>query len=252
MDRVLTVLISHQNSTELKSVLDYWQQLVAPDPLLLVHGGTEEHFARVEHIPKIFVADPRLRTRDHQREHQSWGGIFHAVAEWLKADSSLGYVYLPEYDHIPLVTDLCERLRARANAEAADLLAHHLQRVDGTSNAHFLYHQRNSEWRDLLAKISCRRDRGVILSMLGTGSFWRRQAFEHVTRVEEPSETYFEIFLPTVAHHLGYRVRDFGAQNEFVTNLGERSDQIESARARGGWSLHPVKKLPCSGNTATR
>jgi hypothetical protein len=52
---------------------------------------------------------------------------------------------------------------------------------------------------------------------------------------------YVEIFPPTLAHHLGYRLRDYGPQTRFVRHIGDRLSEIEPARQSGAWTLHPVK-----------
>jgi hypothetical protein len=80
--------------------------------------------------------------------------------------------------------------------------------------------------------------------MFGTGSFWKREAFEAVAAFNEPFPIYLEIFLPTVVHHLGFRLRDYGEQNRFVSATGDRSREIKQAQSAGAWTLHPVKNLP--------
>ena len=154
------------------------------------------------------------------------------------------YIHLAEYDHLPLVADLNDRQVERMRAERADLLAFHLHRIDGTSHPHFLYHASNPKFHTWLHSMSVRRDTAVTLSMLGTGSFWTRDAFEQVAAADEPFPIYFEIYLPTLAHHLGFRLRDWAEQNPFVVHKGDRAPEIENARAAGAWTLHPVKTLP--------
>jgi hypothetical protein len=79
--------------------------------------------------------------------------------------------------------------------------------------------------------------------MFGSGSFWTREAFSAVCAVNEPFPIYMELYLPTLIHHLGFRVRDFGDQNHFVRVLDDETNYIEKARAEGAWTLHPVKRL---------
>ena len=88
--------------------------------------------------------------------------------------------------------------------------------------------------------------------MMGTGAFWRRGAFNAVASHREPFPIYTEVYVPTLAHHLGYRLRDFGAQNKFVTNLGDYTEAMEDFRSEGAWMVHPVKKLPQSWRTIVR
>ncbi len=127
--------------------------------------------------------------------------------------------------------------------EKADVLAFRLQRIDGTNHPHTLYHEREERFFAFWTSISRRADPTVVLSMFGSGSFWTRQSFLDVAKRSEPFPMYLEIYLPTLAHHLGYRLRNFGEQAAFIHNLGERAREIDAARAKGAWSIHPVKTL---------
>ena len=188
--------------------------------------------------------DARLRTRDHQREFQSYTRLFQTAARWLKSSGeNFQFVHFVEYDHLPLEADLNEKQIERLSIERADVLGFRLLRIDGTSHPHFLYHAMNPKFAAYWSKLSKRPEAEVILSMFGSGSFWTREAFSTIAGFEEPFPMYMEIYLPTLAHHLGFRLRDFAEQNAFVHNLGDRTDMIEHARRLGAWTLHPVKKL---------
>ena len=79
--------------------------------------------------------------------------------------------------------------------------------------------------------------------MFGSGSFWTREAFLAVAAFDEPFPIYMELYLPTLAHHLGFRVRDFTDQNRFVRALENEIGSIDEARKEGAWTLHPVKRM---------
>jgi hypothetical protein len=211
---------------------------------LIAYGGGREDFGAIEHSQKIFIEDPQLRTRDHQREYQSYSGLFNTCAVLLDQQRrEFQFIHVVEYDHLPLVEDLNQRQIDRLAAEHADVLGFRVQRVDGTSYPHFLYHQSNPAFSRFWREISKRREPDVVLSMFGSGSFWTRDAFLAVASVKQPFPMYMEIYLPSLAHHLGFRIRDFGEQNTFVHHLGDLGDRVESARRAGAWTLHPVKKL---------
>ena len=218
------------------------------DSMLLAYGGETAAFSGIDFDPKVFIDDARLRLKDQQREQQSWSGVLTSVRNFLNLHSHFDYVYLVEYDQIPLVADLLERMADRIRTERADVLAHHLNRIDQTSSAHYLYHARDKRFHDYFTALSLRGNPRVILSMLGTGSFWKRKAFTDIAALEEPFPIYLEIYLPTLAHHLGFRVRDISDQNKFVMHIGNRHREIETARKQGAWTLHPVKTLPAVVN----
>jgi hypothetical protein len=243
MNPALTLLLSHQSPAELGPLLRVWQQVAGEENVLLAYGGIKDQFARIGFEPKVFIDDPGLRTRDHQRERQSCTGVLREAAHWMKSKPQFRYVHFVEYDHIPLTTDLYARMIARLQSEEADLLAFHLRRVDGTNDPHYLHHANDTRFHEFFSSVTRRDDSQVVLSMLGTGSFWTREAFEAVVAQEEPFAIYFELYLPTLAHHLGYRVRDFEDQNAFVSHVGDFSAHLAQCRAKGAWTAHPVKNL---------
>ncbi len=240
----VNLLLSHQCADEVERMVAHWSTCVESDSIVLAYGGSRAEFDRIAHGRKFFVTDPRLRTRDHQRELQSYTGIFRSALEFLNREEvQTEHVHFAEYDHVPLGPGLNDKQTERLRSEDADVLGFHVHRIDGTSHPHFLYHAATSEFCAHWRRISRRRDSEVVLSMFGTGSFWTWEAFHAVTSADEAVPCYMEVYLPTTAHHLGFRVRDFGSQNEFVTNLGDRCGEIDRARAAGAWTIHPCKHL---------
>ncbi|MEP7014878.1 MAG: hypothetical protein ABI925_05515 [Verrucomicrobiota bacterium] len=244
MSSVLNLISTHQSSGAVSRMIAYWERHVPRESIVVAYGGTRSEFETIEYEQKFFVDDPRLRTRDHQREFQSYTQLLQMAAEFLKTrGDQFQFVHFAEYDHLPLVEDLNERQIKMLTAEGADLLAFHVHRVDGTNDPHFLYHAADLDFINYWAAITRRPDPEVVLTMFGSGGFWRREAFCTVLAIKEPFPIYMELYLPTLAHHLGFRVRDFGAQNHFVRVLKDETDYIDQARKEGAWTLHPVKRL---------
>ena len=242
MSRVLNVLLTHQGAAQVDRMLAWWRDYALPDDVLLAFNGRPETFESLRHPHKVRVEDPRLVTVRHSRERQSYTGVLKAAARWL-AGRDFTHVHFAEYDHVPLVPDLNARQLARLERERADVLAFQLLRCDGANWAHYLYHASLPGWAEHWASLSVRADQGVVLSMLGSGSFWTREAFDAVTARDEPFPIYLELYLPTLAHHLGYRLRDWQEQNKHVSAFGEFAGRIEEARRQGAWTLHPAKTL---------
>jgi hypothetical protein len=238
----LNVLLTHQTPAEVAAMLAGWAECAPRESLLVAYGGTRELFGDIAHPHKVLIDSPQLRTRDHQREKQSYAAVFTAAADWLRG-RSFSQVHFTEYDQVPLVPDLNARQIARLESEQADVLGFRVRRVDGTNYANYLYHAADARFHRLWESTSCRLDRRVTLRMTGTGSFWTRAAFEAVAARPDPFPIYLELYLPTLAHHLGFRVRDWGEQNPDVQNLGDFTHELEAAKSRGAWTLHPVKKL---------
>ena len=244
MNQVLNLILSHQSAAAVAKMIAHWGQCVPSESIIIAYGGPRGGFETVEHERKFFADDPRLRTRDHQREFQSYTELFKRTAAFLaKEGAQYRFIHFAEYDHVPLIQDLNDRQIERLTSEGADLIGFHVHRVDGTSNPHFLYHVANPAFVSHWSKITVRSDPKVVLSMFGTGSFWTAEAFRAVVEMEEPLPMYMEIYLPTLAHHLGFRVRDLTEQNRFVQARVSEIDSIDKARTQGAWTLHPAKRL---------
>jgi hypothetical protein len=244
MSQVLNLVLTHQSPDRIARVLEYWRDYCASENLLIAYEGTEANFRAIQHPAKVRIDDPRLRTKDHGRDRQSYSGVFRAASDWLR-DRPHTHVFFAEYDHLPLKTDLNARQLGRLAEEGADVLGVAVGRVDGTNWPDYLYHVGSPGFSEYWAHVSVRTDKTAVLHMFCSGSFWTRQALDAVARTQEPFPIYLEIFLPTAAHHLGFRVRDWGEEaSRFISNLGNFGERIEEARQAGAWTIHPVKTLP--------
>ena len=242
MSEVRTILLTHQNPERIDRMLRYWDRITARGSVFLAFGGSKNDFDRVSHPHRALIDSPRLKTRDHQREKQSYTPVFQAAWEWLQSQDCR-YVHFIEYDHVPLVEDFHQRMISFVEKEKCDLAGFHVARIDGSSNAHYLNHMADPSFFRFWENISIRPDKHVILTMFGSGSFWTKEAFEAVATLPEEIPVYLELFQPTAAHHLGFRVRSFREQNRFVRNLADFGTQLDSLKILGAWSAHPVKTL---------
>lgn len=247
--RVLNVLLAHGPAAAIARMVDWWAgQAGAPArDILVAHGGKAADFEAVAHPHKVFIDDPRLRTRDHTRQRQSYRTIFHETSRWIASHdfADVSHLCFAEYDYIPLLPGFNERQLVALAQEGADVLGLRVLRVDGTSHPHYLYHAHDPAFGKFWRAGSVRQDRGAVLSMFGASHFWTRPAFEAVAGSPEPFPIYLELFLPTTAHHLGYRVRPYPdpAANTFIRHLGDLRRELPRARASGAWAIHPVKSF---------
>lgn len=245
MSRVLNVILSHQPRIDLEKLLAWWSCYAPVENLLVAYGGTWEEFNGLPDVPRVFVADPRLRV-DKVREKQSYSDIWRVVTQWLyeRSAADFTHIYFAEFDHLPVADDLAGKLLDRAAREQADVLAHGLHRVDGTSNVHYLYHLSDPAFMKFWREISVRSDKETVLKVVCTGSFWTRKAFTEVAKQEEKISAYMEIYLPTLAHHLGFRIRSFRDQDRCVSTSAVKGMTVEKARQTGCWTVHPIKSTP--------
>jgi hypothetical protein len=167
------------------------------------------------------------------------------VAEYLRQASPGGHthVFFAEFDHLPVVSDLSAKLLERLQAERADALCHHLIQTDGSSNFFYLYHASDPAFGPFWEKVSVRSDKKTVLQMHGSASFWTKAALMKVATQPEVVPIYFELYIPTLAHHLGFRLRDFGDQSRCVRATPSPDLTVEAARQKGCWTVHPIKLL---------
>jgi len=242
-DSILWVVIVHQSPDVVESLLGYWESLgYSRERMLFVHAGNKADFEALNISNKVFVEDREIRTVYHPSERQSYHGVFREVTAWMKG-RDFDAVALVEYDHLPLVPDWGEKLCAFMEKERADVLCHHLTRVDDTNASHYLYHLQDEGFRGLWKKLSRREEKGVFLNAIMTGSLWKRDVFDAVAAHPEPVPVYLELYLPSLAHHLGYRVRGYGKQDDFVQVLPMEDPFSHRWIREGAWSLHQVKSL---------
>lgn len=247
--RVLNVLLTHGDARAVAKMMAWWRDEagVPGENILIAHGGKRADWEAVEHSQKVFIDDPRLRTRDHTRQRQSYRTVFHEARRWLEAHDQpeVTHVCFAEYDFVPLARCFNERQLAAMDRENADVLGLRVVRVDGTSHPHYLYHAHDPAFADFWRSWSVREDRRTVLSMFGASSFWTRAAFAAVAEAPEPFPIYLEIFLPTAAHHLGCRVRQYPdeAARACIRHLGDLRGKLPQARGEGAWAIHPVKSM---------
>jgi len=236
----INAILTHLPADRVAATEQWWCREMAGAEVLFVYGGNADAFGALDVGEKVFVEGEGHRTRDHQRERQSYSGVLGAIARWLDG-KAYRYVNLIEFDVLPLRPDWIDELESAAERDGAGLLAHDLQRVDRTGNVHFLNHSDDPAFAAHWRSVSRRDDPSVVLSILGCHTFWRRDALEAVAARPEPLPIYLELYMPTLAHHLGFRVRR-APGGETMRAVPEFTPaEIEAARAAGAGSVHPVK-----------
>lgn len=223
-------------------MVNYWTREVPGTDLWVVHGGNRNDFEKINLPNKSYAEGARLRTRDHQRERQSYSSIFAIVAKEI-IHLQYRYIWFMEYDHVPLTPLGPDLLKEKLQREQADLVGYRLNRIDQTISPHYLHHLADPAFFNFWRDLSVRRDKTTILTMLGSGLFWCREAFDAVANVHETIPIYLEIFFPSVAHHLGFRVREVTEHNSFVLPRPMKGITIEGARRAEAWTFHPHKTI---------
>ncbi len=238
--RVLNLVITHRGGQAFRALRDAWGGVCPEEDLWFVFGGSREEFEALETGRKVYVDDPEMRTRDHQREKQSYAGLLKAVAPIIEREAP-DYVHLCEYDHLPVVSDLNARQVAAMRNEGADVMAQYLVRTDGTNHPIALSHESDPAFVPLWQSITRREGSPAVFWMFGSGSVWTREAFLAVASKPLGIRCYFEIHLPTLAHHLGFRIRCWDEKQHLISNKPSGDFTMAKAKEQGAWTVHPVK-----------
>jgi hypothetical protein len=228
--KVLLVYLDHRSEPLVTGSIANWQRAGVPaENILLAYGGPEREFKIIPHANAVYISDPRLRTKDHQREKQSYRSIFKETTYWLH-DRDFTHILFMEYDHFPLVSDVCQRYLDEMQKKGVDVLGYWVARIDGSTHPHWL------------AAVERTYPAELAMTMMGTGHFWKREVWEAVTHCEKYAQWYLELDLPTTAAHLGYRICGIEHQQRFINNSYSKLPYtIEEARRAGAWTIHPIK-----------
>ena len=244
MREIAHVVICHLPPTQVEAVFNAWKANGSGARVLIAYGGTEENFRNLPgSVTAVWVPDESLRTRDHARERQEYAGVFRAANGWIEDHSpGVTHVHMVEFDVIPLVPDLGERLASVLSDEKADVIGYHALDLSGTIHPHHSHELANVDFLAFLESTSLREVKNRMLNMLGCSTFWTRECFTAMATTGAP-RVYLEIGMATLPHHLGYRVRPLpSSQEPFVSFEGDRTPQIEKLRAEGAWMVHPCKQ----------
>lgn len=225
---VLLVILDHREPSLVDESIRRWKQHAAQN-ILLAYGGPEDRLNEITHPQKFLVQDDRLRVRHFQRDRQSYRGVMRQVSKVLE-EKPHTHVLFMEYDQIPIDPDPISRYLERMVARDADVLVQALSRLDSSIHPHWL------------ACPPAELDRPEVLSMLGTGHFWTREAWLAVNADTRLADWYLELDMSTTAHQLGFRVVGLDDQDPYVRNLpGDWQKSPDAAKNAGAWTLHPVK-----------
>lgn len=220
----------------------YWKKLFPEQELVVLYGGKKSDYDLLDWPLKSYINDPGLKTKDHQRERQTYWQVYSNCTQFVRPDHEL--VFFTEFDQIPSGADSLMRLCKIKEQEDSDVLCYNLMRVDDTNHPHYLYHLSQTDLLEQMRAISTRSDPSVVLSCSGFGQLWSRETFMKVASVKKTTRIYLELWFPTVAHHLGYRVRDVGnRENSYNLTSGEMTEDRKRMSAEGAIFVHPVKFL---------
>lgn len=240
----LTVVLSHLDAEDADARMRLLRAVAGDARFVMGYGGPRDQFDRIEWDEKFFVDDPTLR--GPEQHLQSWTQIFEtAWRDYFAGDSGLDSLYLIEYDHLVLDGAFAERMHGLAKETGADLLGKRCVDLTATNVAHYVRFRRDRRLLMHLAKLSVREDRERLYGALGNGMWLSRRALEGYVAVGEHPPCYNEVYVPTLLHHLGFKVVDVDAHGDLYHHVRWQpqfsvAEVLELARA-GAVFVHPAK-----------
>jgi hypothetical protein len=229
---VCLVVLDHRKPTVVEAGLQRWTRHgFAADDIFLVFGGAADDFAHIPWAQKHFLDEPRLRTRNHQREKQSYRSAMAVVSAAIK-DRDFTHVLFVEYDQWPVAGDVAGAYLQALQRLGADVVGYEVRRMDGTIHPHWLGEDCAGSGYPF----------APAWSMLGTGHFWKREAWDAVAAENKNAHWYLELDLPTTARDLGFVLGRLIEQEPFVRDTPENLHFTPAtAQQAGAWTIHPIK-----------
>lgn len=241
----LTVVLTHQDAEQTDERM-WLLRAVAPEGRFVVaHGGARSAFDRIAWAEKFFVDDPTLR--GPAQHLQSLDQVFEtAWREHVAGDPGIDALYVIEYDHLILAPTFEQRLRDLALQTGAGMLGKTCIDATATNLPHYVRFRRDPRLLAHLQHVSVREDRERLFACLGDGIWLSRRALEAYVDVAAHPPCYCEIYVPTLVHHLGFRVVDVDAHSDLYHDVRwqpERSaaEVLELARGEAVF-VHPAKE----------
>jgi hypothetical protein len=238
----LNVLLTHQDAAAVDANVAYLRAVAPASRFVVAHGGRREACERVAHPETVFVDDETLRAPPRTR--QSYRATLRAVHDaFVAADPTVRSVYVFEWDHAVLRGDFEAPLSALAERTGAALLGKTCVERTGTNWHHYTRYRRDPALLAHLRQHSVRDDPARLFGMLGDGFWLTRAALEAYVAIAAPPPVYGELYVPTILHHLGFRVAEIPpalyrhVRYEPVVTLAE----VLALKRAGGWFAHPFK-----------
>ena len=235
---MLNVVMTHLRAPAVSDALRYLRGIAPEARFAICHVGERSDFSELEHEDKVFVDDPsfRLPPRTFQSFHETFAALYD---RFFKEDTTLHSMYLFEYDHMILDGQFEEHITKLASETGADLLGKTCGERTGTNWMHYVRFRRDERLLAHLRALSVHEDATRMYGCLGNGFWLKRAALEAYLSVEEHPLCYGELYLPTLLHHLGFRLVDIDAH----------SNLYRCVRPDGEFTLSELVRLKHTGET---
>jgi hypothetical protein len=243
----LTVVLTHGDARAVDQQLAYLGGLAPRSRFVVCHGGERSEFEKLPagEVEAVFIEEPNLRTYGNISLRDVLTTVFE---RWVAPDPGVELVYMLEFDQLILRPDFEEPLADMAARSGAGLLGKGAGPRNDTNWPHYLRFRDHDPLNRFIDRVSRRDDRGARLGSFGPGMLLTRDALTAVAEVIRDAPPLMqEMLLPTLVHHLGFRVADVNELGDLYALFRWRpvftfEEAIEAKRA-GRTFVHPFKRM---------
>ncbi len=241
---LLTALVTHLGPEATQATLRHLERVAPGARVVVCHGGTRNDFDRIDTRAKVFVEDSDLRAAPITI--QSYNQLLRLVwQESVRDDPAIEAVCVLEYDQVVLCPDYETRILDLLVTSGADFLGKNC--VDRTQSnwVHYLRYRDDPGLLAFLRAVSVRNDKERMFGCLGTGLVLRRAVLEALATMEHFRPAYIELYLPTLVHHLGFKVDDAARLGDCYDHLRwappYEVEDVLALKTNGACFVHPLK-----------
>ena len=234
---MIHTVLSHGTPERTDAQLQFLHAL-CPDVLhIAAYGGTVEGYWAIKWHPKIFVNEPTFHAPGGNMECAGYLERVHYEAACYGRHEP---VYFTEYDHAVLTPKYAKIVVGKLRG--TDFVG----KITGaTRKSEWMHSQRwykDTALLDFLKGISAQFPEGDYLrGILGDGYAMTWEALDTFCSINH-YPAFYEVYIPTVLHHLGFSLGDFGAAYKYVSCEPRRNTEfVLAALAEGVPFVHPYK-----------
>lgn len=245
-------IMSHWPAATTDALLATYARLAPEVTFSLAYGGPAEEFEKIQFPHKLFIADPCLRGSSEFINFACW---YVPVNRWLdEHHPQTDLVFFTEVDHLVLHPDYAKQLVATHRRSGCDVLGKWCFDTTGTNEFFHLRHRDDPALKELLARISTRHQPDALWTALGDGLLMSRTALQALSKVDNLQiKAFTEIVIPSVLHHLGFRLGDCDGYGDDFCEVRYRPDyepeDVRQLLTRGVRQCHPYKNIEALPDT---
>jgi hypothetical protein len=167
-------------------------------------------------------------------------------AAFVRDDADVAAAYVFEWDHLILRAGFEAPLAALARRHGAGFMGKTCAERTATNWHHYTRFRRDGALHAHLRAYSVREDPTRLFGTLGNGFWISRDALAAYVAVGDRPAAYGELYVPTLIHHLGFRLVDIDGEGDLYRHVRYEPElslaDVLAIKRAGGWFAHPFKQ----------